>query len=100
YTRSLSGVSFDQSFQLEPSQIAGFGQTFRSLIPESISGALSAQRFETYGIALDQKFPTRTYVGVSAELLRSRGTQAVGTYEFLFPGLETGVSTTTQSLKF
>src|SRR5205814_173470 len=47
YTRSLGGVSFDQSFQLEPSQIAGFGQSFRSLIPESVAGPLSAQQFET-----------------------------------------------------
>src|SRR5439155_9681737 len=100
YTRSLGGVSFDQSFQLEPSQIAGFGQTFRSLIPESVSGALSAQRFETYGVALDQKFPTRTYFSVAAELLRSRGTQTVGTYEFLFPTFETSVSSTTQRLNF
>lgn len=82
YTRSLGGVTFDQSFQLEPSQIAGFNQTFRSLIPESVAGALTAQRFETFGLALDQKFPTRTYIGVSAELLRSDSSQQIGTYEF------------------
>ena len=85
YTRSLGGVSFDQSFQLEPSQIAGFSQTFRSLIPESVSGALSAQRFETFGVALDQRFPTRTYLGISAEMLRSDSTQTLGTYDFVFP---------------
>src|SRR5207253_8456566 len=33
YTRSLGGVSFDQSVRLEPSQVAGFNQAFRSLIP-------------------------------------------------------------------
>ena len=99
YTRSLGGVSFDQSFQLEPSQIAGFGQTFRSLIPESVSGALSAQRFESYGMALDQKFPTRTYLGISAELLRSKGNETVGTYDFVFP--DQGVpSSAAQRLRF
>ena len=31
YTRSLSGAGPDQSFQLEPSQVAGFNQTFAAL---------------------------------------------------------------------
>src|SRR5204863_3821194 len=39
YTRSLAGASTDQTFLLEPSQVAGINQSFRSIIPESISGA-------------------------------------------------------------
>jgi outer membrane receptor protein involved in Fe transport len=99
YTRSLGGVSLDQSFQLEPSQIAGFSQTFRSLIPESVAGALAGQRNETFGAALDQKFPTRTYFGVSAELLRARSTQTIGAYDFVFPA-EATLASTRQSLNF
>ncbi len=38
YTRSLAGASVDQSYQLEPSQVAGFIQNYRSVIPESIAG--------------------------------------------------------------
>ncbi|HMC29149.1 MAG TPA: hypothetical protein VKM56_15270, partial [Verrucomicrobiae bacterium] len=68
--------------------------------PESVSGALAAQRFETYGLALDQKFPTQTYLGISAELLRSEDTQTVGTYDFLFPDLTSTPSGTRQHLKF
>jgi len=97
-------VSFDQSFQLEPSQIAGFSQTYRSLIPESVVGALAGQSFESMGIALDQKFPTRTYLGISAELLRSRVSQQVGSFDFTFPPPNppfSGVaSTTTEKLQF
>ncbi len=100
YTRSLGGVSFDQSFQLEPSQIAGFSQVFRSLIPESVAGSLSAQRFETYGVALDQKFATRTYAGISAELLRSDAVQDVGTFDVVFPSLNPVVSTTRERFRF
>jgi Flp pilus assembly protein TadD len=99
YTRSLGGVTFDQSFQLEPSQIAGFNQTFRSLIPESVAGALSAQRFETIGLALDQKLATRTYIGFSGEWLRSRSTQRIGTYDFVFPDVGTA-ATTREQFKF
>src|SRR5262249_42288841 len=47
YTRSLGGVSFDQSFRLEPNQVAGFIQSYRSLIPESLFGSVAAPEFET-----------------------------------------------------
>ena len=35
YTRSLGGVSLDESYRLEPTELAGFPQAFRSLISES-----------------------------------------------------------------
>src|SRR6185503_17836799 len=38
YTRSLGGVFFDTSVRLEPTQVAGINQAFRSLIPESVVG--------------------------------------------------------------
>jgi tetratricopeptide (TPR) repeat protein len=80
YTRSLSGASIDQSFQLEPSQIAGFVQSFRSIIPESIAGANAGAEFETYGLSLEQKLPTRTYLGVSGEILNSVLDRADGAF--------------------
>src|SRR6185503_7642608 len=61
YTRSIAGPSVDQSIQLGPSQVAGFVQSFRSLAPESVVGAKGGARFETFGIAVEQKFPTQTY---------------------------------------
>jgi len=86
YTRSLGGVSFDQSFQLEPSQVAGFNQAYRSLIPESVAGSIPATEFETWGLALDQKFGFGTYLGVQAELLRSEAERKVGAFDILgFP---------------
>ncbi|HWD94392.1 MAG TPA: TonB-dependent receptor [Verrucomicrobiae bacterium] len=71
FTRSLEGASLDQSFQLEPSQVAGFIQSFRSIIPESVAGANAGARFETYGVSLEQKFLRGTYFGLSGELLNS-----------------------------
>ena len=35
FSRALGGVSFDESFRLEPTQLAGFNQSFRSIISES-----------------------------------------------------------------
>jgi len=77
----LSGASIDQSFQLEPSQVAGFNQSFRSIIPESIQGAESGARFETYGASLEHQFPTGTYLGLSGEVLNSKVDRTFGVFE-------------------
>jgi len=81
YSQSLGGVSFDQSFQLEPSQVAGFNQAWRSLIPESLAGPNAAPAFENWGVALDQSFPTRTYLGLTAEMHESEVNRVVGVWE-------------------
>jgi hypothetical protein len=63
--------------------VAGFVQSFRSLIPESVSGANVGARFETYGISLEQKFHTGTSLGVSGELLNSDVHRTVGAFDVL-----------------
>ena len=83
YTRSLAGASLDQSYQLEPSQVAGFVQSYRSLIPESIAGANAGAEFETYNISIEQKFPTGTYLGISGEILNSTVRRIAGTFDDL-----------------
>ncbi|MGA2241797.1 MAG: TonB-dependent receptor [Verrucomicrobiota bacterium] len=97
YTRSLGGVSFDQSVRLEPSQVAGFNQAFRSLIPESVAGSIAGERFETFGLAWEQKLGSGTYLGVEGNWLNSEANPLVGfvdvevnpdaTYEFLPSGI-------------
>jgi tetratricopeptide (TPR) repeat protein len=83
YTRSLGGVSVDESYRLEPTQLAGFPQAFRSLISESIVGSQSAPTFETLGTALDLKLGSRTYAGFQVERLGSEVSQEIG--DFVFP---------------
>jgi tetratricopeptide (TPR) repeat protein len=78
YARSLGGVSFDQSFRLEPPEIAGFLQAFRSVAPESVVGEVGGAHFRTGGVALDQTFPTRTYFGAQAEWVNSTADRLVG----------------------
>ncbi len=81
YTRSLGGVSYDESYRLEPTQLAGFLQSFRSLMPESLVGSVSAPQFETGGVGLDLKFRSRTYVLLQAEWLRSEVDQTIGMFD-------------------
>jgi len=86
YTRSVGGASIDQSLQLEPSQIAGFLQSFRSILPESVGGAEAGATFETYGVSFEHKFPTKTYVGVLGEVLRSKVNRTLGVFDANFAG--------------
>jgi Flp pilus assembly protein TadD len=81
YTRSLSGASIDQSAQLEPSQVAGFVQSYRSIIPESVVGPTPGATFETFGLSLEEKFRSRTYLTLSGEILKSSVQNTVGTFD-------------------
>ncbi len=82
YTRGLGGVSFDQSFRIEPSQVAGFNQAYRSIIPEAVAGANSGANFETAGLSLETRIRTGTYLGLSGEWLHSDLGRDVGVQEF------------------
>jgi Tfp pilus assembly protein PilF len=84
YTRSLSGAGVDQSIQLEPVQVAGFLQSFRSIIPESVGGVKPGAEFETYGLSFEQKFGQRTYLSVAGQVIGSEVDRTLGVYGFLF----------------
>src|SRR5205823_5351165 len=64
---------------LEPVQIAGFNQAFRSVAPESAVGLVPGTRFTTYGVGLDHSFRANTYLSVAGEILKSDAERSVGT---------------------
>lgn len=78
YTRSLGGLYFDNSVRLEPAQLAGFTQAYRSLAPESVAGLVPGSEFETISLGFDQSWKSGTYLGVTAEHLSSDGRRTVG----------------------
>jgi Flp pilus assembly protein TadD len=80
YSRSLGGVSLDESYRLEPTQLAGFVQTFRSVIPESIVGSVPAEDVELEGLALDFKFGHGTFAGLQVQHLDCNVRQTVGDF--------------------
>ncbi|HXJ58355.1 MAG TPA: TonB-dependent receptor [Verrucomicrobiae bacterium] len=84
YTRSLSGASLEQSVRLEPSQVAGFNQAWRSLIPESVVGAQAGARLESGSLEWDYRFPTETYLAVRGDVNRSRLRRQVGVFDLEF----------------
>ncbi len=102
YTRSLGGFSLDQSVRLEPTQIAGFNQAFRSLIPESVAGMAPGTRFETFGLGWNQKLTSRTYLVLDAQLLKSDADRTVGmlTNSNLVGPIADSPTSTKQSLEY
>jgi Tfp pilus assembly protein PilF len=80
YTRSLGGVSLDESYRLEPTQLAGFPQAFRSLMSESLVGSVAAPEYTTYGLALDVKLATGTYAGLQVQRLESDVQRQIGVF--------------------
>ena len=97
YTRSLGGLYYDASVRLEPAQLAGFNQAFRSVIPESVVGLVPGSEFETFGLALDQKLSTGTYLSASAELINSEADRTVGSFDL---GIPTTLSSVPEHLDY
>ncbi|MGH7939210.1 MAG: hypothetical protein ACRD5Z_24760, partial [Bryobacteraceae bacterium] len=67
--------------QLEPNQVAGFNQVFRSIISESTVGSVAAPTYESGGILLEDKLECGTYLGAQAILLRSDVDRRIGTFD-------------------
>jgi tetratricopeptide (TPR) repeat protein len=82
YAQGLGGVSLDQSYRLEPSQVAGFNQAYRSLIPESVAGANAAPLFDAWSLSLEQKFGRGTYAALGGEILSSTVRRKIGVVDF------------------
>jgi tetratricopeptide (TPR) repeat protein len=82
YAWNLGGVFFDQSLRLEPTQMAGFINTYRSVIPESSAGILPGEKQEVGGLAWDQQFGDSTFLTVSGQWLQSDAQRTLGTFDF------------------
>ena len=100
YSRSLGGVSLDESYRLEPTELAGFVQTYRSVISESIVGSVSAEDVQLEGLALDLKFNHGTYAGLMAENIGTHVHQTVGDFLLANSVAPYVVSSTPQNLDY
>lgn len=81
WARSLGGVSLDESIRLEPTQLAGFSQSFRSLASESVVGSVELPAYESAGLGLDFKLGTRTWLGLSGERIDTEVNRVTGYLE-------------------
>ena len=81
YSEAISGVSLDESTRLEPTQLAGFNQGFRTLINESVAGSVRAARYKVFGTAAEMKLPTDTYLGLEWNTLKQEGDTRFGVFD-------------------
>ena len=89
FTRSLGGLFYDASVRLEPVQVAGFDQAYRSVIPESVAGEIPGQQFQTFDLSFEQNFKSRTYLVMQLELLQSYGEQDTGAFDLDYSPMPT-----------
>jgi hypothetical protein len=80
YAQSIGGIAFDDSVRLEPTQLAGFGQAYRTVISEAEAGSVIAPRQDVAGAALDLKLAPSTFAGVQAQWVHSDVDQSLGVF--------------------
>ncbi|MEA3208276.1 MAG: hypothetical protein QOE70_1333 [Chthoniobacter sp.] len=97
YSEAISGTSFDESVRLEPVQVAGFLQAYRSTISESLIGAVPGNRYRLGGASFEQRFPSHTYLAVEYQTVRQKVDRVTGSFDQL-RGLLTYVGYTPSSL--
>ncbi|HEY3854611.1 MAG TPA: FecR domain-containing protein [Verrucomicrobiae bacterium] len=100
FTHSLGGASFDQTVRLEPTELAGFPQAFRSLISEEVVGSQSVPTFDTLGGAIDLKLGNRTFAGIQFERLASEANQGQGVFALENGGVPAVTSSTVEQLNY
>lgn len=93
YTEVLGGVTFDESVRLEPVQLAGFPQAFRTVISESVVGSVEAPVYRHGGLALDGNVAGRTWWSVSGNVLREEVRRTIGVFDiFVAPVFPRGAA--------
>ncbi len=100
YAQGVGGVSYDGSVRLEPTQLAGFNQSFRSLISESIVGSVEAPRYELIGGAFDLRPWKNAWLSLQGEVLREKVDQAVGLFHANFLPSTTEQASTSEILNY
>jgi outer membrane receptor protein involved in Fe transport len=81
YSDSLGGFNLEQDVRLEPTQLAGFPQVYRNLVPPSLVGAVSGDRLQTGNVSLEYRIASGTYLAATAQLLHSTLDDHVGGFQ-------------------
>ena len=87
FTEALGGVTFDESIRLEPVQLAGFNQAYRTVISESLAGSVETPRYQIMGLSVEGSAPTRTWWAANLNVIDQEVDRTVGA----FTGYDAGV---------
>lgn len=87
FTQGMGGVTYDESVRLEPVQIAGFNQSYRTLISESIAGSVETPRFQNIGLSFEGSLPTKTWWGITGNIVEQDVDRTLGAFTGFDPGV-------------
>jgi hypothetical protein len=102
YTRSLGGVSLEDSVRIEPTLVGGFNQALRTLIPESIAGTVDAGRDNHMNVGIEQKLWRGTYLAAQGNIFTSDVHREIGVFRRLDddPDMPIVPGATTETLRY
>jgi outer membrane receptor protein involved in Fe transport len=80
YSRTMTGQDLDQSIRLEPTQLGGLPNTFRTAFPDSLVGGLSGEHIDTWHADGNYKFGNSTYLTLGMQHLESKLHRKLGAY--------------------
>ena len=69
-------------FSLSSTEVAGFTQAYRTLASESLLGSVAGSTYNILGVSLEQKLPTRTYLGFEFDDLEQKVDRTIGVFDF------------------
>ncbi len=84
FAQAVGGLSYDESVRLEPTQLVGFSQSFRTLISESVVGSVESPRYEIIAGALDLRPWKDAWLSFQGETLHERVDRDIGIFDFDF----------------
>ncbi|MEO5914554.1 MAG: FecR domain-containing protein [Luteolibacter sp.] len=83
----MGGLSFDESVRLEPSQLSGFNQAYRTVLSESVAGSVEAPLYQIYGLSAEGVLPERTWWGASVNFIDQEVSRTRGIFTgYVMPG--------------
>jgi hypothetical protein len=101
FSQAVGGVSYDESVRLEPTQLAGFSQSFRSVISESLVGSVEAPEYQIAGGAVDLRPWTNAWLSLQGEQLQEHLSRDAGLFALDFFGAPPGTPAhTTEQLDY
>ncbi|NIB42541.1 TonB-dependent receptor [Pseudomaricurvus alkylphenolicus] len=78
YSASLGGLAADQNLRLEPTQLAGFLQAYRSVI--SLAPTLPGSEFDSVGLGLQYSPSAEFFLDLQYQQIRQRGKALQGAF--------------------
>lgn len=78
YSESLGGLALDDGYRLEPTQVAGFLQGYRTLLAEALDGSHPAAEFEHLGLGAMREFGENLYFDLEYTSRKSISDRGVG----------------------